>query len=71
MATKSIMIDVEAYERLNTVRREDESFSRVIKRVVRPPVDVDAYLAHLDGGPHADLGDPGAGPAQMARRADG
>ena len=48
MATKTISIDVEAYRRLTQVRRENESFSQIIKRVVRPPLDVDAFLAELE-----------------------
>lgn len=37
MATKTISIDVEAYERLNRARKSpDESFSRVIKRAQWP-----------------------------------
>ena len=51
VTTKTITIDTEAYRRLRMVRRKDESFSRVIKRVVRPPLDVDAYLARLDAAP--------------------
>ena len=49
MSTKTITIDLEAYTRLKNARQgEEESFSRVIKRVVRPAFDVDAYLAELD-----------------------
>jgi len=36
MATKTITIDIEAYGRLRRARRGDESFSQVIKRMIRP-----------------------------------
>lgn len=51
MATKTISIDVEAYERLHGAKREGESFSEVIKRLVRPPIDLDAWFREIDANP--------------------
>jgi predicted CopG family antitoxin len=48
MAVKTITIDVEAYSRLKAVQKPDESFSQTIKRVVRKPFDVDAWLKKLE-----------------------
>ena len=44
MATKSITVDLEAYNRLKKAKRENESFSETIKRVVPKPFDFDAWL---------------------------
>lgn len=54
MATKTISIDLEAYEKLRRARRaRSESFSMVIKRAVwpSPPRTARALLESLEGAP--------------------
>ena len=51
MATKTIRIDVDAYERLKSVQKPTESSSQIIKRVVRRPVDLTAWFAAMDRAP--------------------
>jgi len=48
MATKTITIDVDAYERLKSVQKPTESFSQTIKRVVRRPIDLKAWFTAMD-----------------------
>jgi predicted CopG family antitoxin len=51
MAVKTITIDVEAYNRLSAVKNKGESFSRVIKREVRRPRELEEFLRRMDEWP--------------------
>ena len=48
MATKTISLDLEAYQRLKFVQRERESFSETIKRTIPAPLDFEAYRRRLE-----------------------
>ena len=54
MATKTISIDTEAYERLKKRKKEGESFSEAIKRLVPKPFDLDKWFADLAKNPASD-----------------
>ena len=47
MATKTITLDLEAYERLKAVQQDNESFSQTIKRTIQTPIDVETYSRRL------------------------
>ncbi len=49
MATKTITVDLQAYQRLKSVQRERESFSETIKRTIPAPLDFEAYRRRLQG----------------------
>lgn len=54
MATKTISIDLEAYERLKSVQKENESFSQTIKRTIRTPFDLEKLLSETAKNPLSD-----------------
>jgi predicted CopG family antitoxin len=54
VATKTISIDVEAYNRLKKAKRKEESFSEVIKRVVPVPFDLEEWLEAMRKDPFSD-----------------
>ena len=54
MPTKTITLDLEAYQRLKSVQRESESFSQTIKRTIPAPFDLAAFGKRLKARPLSD-----------------
>lgn len=54
MATKTITIDVAAYQRLKQAKKADESFSQAIKRLVPKRFDWRAWLDDIAHNPMSD-----------------
>jgi len=48
MATKTISLDLEAYNRLKKAKMKSESFSQAIKRLIKPPFDVEKWLKTVE-----------------------
>ena len=47
MAVKTITIDMEAYNRLKSAKKRNESFSQTIKRVIKKPIDMEKLIAKM------------------------
>src|SRR4051812_14380295 len=54
MPTKTISVDIEAYDRLKSVQKENESFSQTIKRVIRKPFNYNAWLKAMERDPMSE-----------------
>ena len=54
MATKTITIDTEAYERLKRKKHANESFSQAIKRMIQRPIDFQRWMVSIEKDPLSD-----------------
>ncbi len=67
MATKTISIAIEAYRRLKDAKAPTESFSEAIKRIVKPPFEMKAWVRRVRANPLSKKA-ADAVEAQIARR---
>jgi predicted CopG family antitoxin len=54
MATNTINIDTEAFRLLKSVKKNGESFSQTIKRVVGKPIDFERWMNSIESDPLSD-----------------
>lgn len=51
MATRTITIELDAYRRLKRVKKDGESLSQTIKRVIQEPIDFGRWMAAIEKDP--------------------
>lgn len=72
MATKTVTLEIDAYERLKAAKRTGESFSAVVRRAIFPadPPTGRALLEYIDGR-HAHVSESYLSSVEAAAGEDG